>query len=117
MGVAEAEEKVRSAFDMPELVDLWFWDGDLGHALGTVMGEEPDWLLEGGTLLEEDDQLHGVDNLIEGDVVYRARKARALDSSEDPRACKFDWELIDPFTGAIQAKAMKPPPPPEDDWA
>jgi hypothetical protein len=117
MGVAEVEAEVRSAFETADIVDLWFWDGDLGHALGTVMGEESKWLLERGTLVEEDDQLHGVDNLIEGDIVYRVRKARALEGRDDPRARCFTWQLVDPFTGEVQADAIiLPPPKDEDDW-
>jgi hypothetical protein len=107
MGMGEAEAAVKSAFEDAETVEFWFWDGDLGHALGTVSGEESDWLLERGILIEEDDQMAGVDNLIEGDVVYRCRKARGLEGSEDPRARNFDWQLVDPYTGEIQATAIK----------
>jgi hypothetical protein len=117
MGISEAEAAARSAFEDAETVEFWFWDGDLGHALGTVTGEESDWLLERGTLIEEDDQLHGVDNLIEGDVVYRCRKARRLEGTEDPRARHFEWQLINPFTGEVQATAIRPLPPEEDEWA
>ena len=114
----DGDAEVRGAFEDAETVEFWFWDGDLGHALGTVTGEESDWLLERGTLIEEDDQMSGVDNLIEGDVVYRCRKTRRLEGAEDPRARHFEWQLVDPYTGEIQAMAFRPGPYSEEsEWA
>lgn len=98
----EVAKVVHDVLEDAELIDIWCWDGDLGQALGVVAGEESKWLVERGVLKTEDDNLHGVNNLIEGDVVYRCRTSRALDQT-DPRYDSFDWALVDPFTGAVQS--------------
>lgn len=81
-----------------ELTEIWFWDGDLDHALGCIEGAESDWLVEKGVMRTENDDESGVCNLIEGDTVYRIRKARAFEQ-EDPREPLFAWWTIDPATG------------------
>jgi hypothetical protein len=89
-----------------ELCDLWFWNGKLVDALAVVAGDEARWLVERGELLCENTQLPGVSNLLVGDVVYRLRTSRGLEST-DPRDKCFEWHLIDPYTGETQGVAWK----------
>jgi len=89
-----------------ELCDLWFWNGKLDDVLAVVEGEEARWLVERGVLVREDDALHGVRDLLVGDVVYRLRTARGLEP-EDPRDKCFDWDLVDPYTGQTQGVAWR----------
>jgi len=84
----------------PEICEIWFWDGDLDHALGCVAGKEEKYLLEKGILQKEDDARDGVKNLVIGDVVYRIRSSRAFEMGMDPREALFKWSSMDPFTQA-----------------
>lgn len=81
-----------------ELQQIWFWDGDFGHVLGCIEGQEDRWLVEKGVLHTESDEHSGVDNLIEGDVIYRIRVTNAL-GDEDPRETLFTWWTVDPAAG------------------
>jgi hypothetical protein len=95
-----SHEAVAAALEDAELVDVWCWDGDLEHVMGVIEGQESLWFVERGTLKREDEELPGVSNLIEGDVVYRCRKSRAL-NNVDKRYDLFDWHLVNPFTGRV----------------
>ena len=84
-----------------EQIETWIWDGDFGHVLGCIEGEEADWLVEQGVLHTEDDEAEGVSELLVGDIVYRLRKAQALEVAEDPRADLFSWGTVDPETATV----------------
>ena len=84
-----------------EQIETWIWDGDFGHVLGCIEGEEADWLVEQGVLHTEDDEAEGVSELLVGDIVYRLRKAPALEVAEDPRAALFNWGMVDPETATV----------------
>ena len=75
------------------LEEIWFFDGDEGHMLGCVEGIPDDWLIEKGVLAQESD-LDGLEDLLEGDVVYRIRKESALKRAPDPREPLFSWEEV-----------------------
>ena len=81
-----------------ERIEAWFWDGDFDHVLGCVEGKAGEWLVEKGILHTEDDEGREVCDLIEGAVVYRIRKPRAL-NDEDPREKLFAWWTVNPETG------------------
>lgn len=83
------------------LDEIWFWDGDFGHLLGCVEGQEEKWLCEKGVLKTEDEELPGVKELLQGDVVFRARTAHAFERAEDPREKLFQWFSINPLTGVL----------------
>lgn len=85
--------------DGAELQQKWFWDGNLSHVLGQVKGEEKKWLVEKGVLHTEDDEQSGVNDLIEGDVVFRIRTTKTL-GDDDPREKLFAWWTVNPETGA-----------------
>ena len=94
-------------FGMPDKGDVWMWDGDLERALALVKGHEGEWLLERGILVTEDETMPGVSNLIEGDIVYRCTTHVRINEAPDPREQLFDWSLVDPVTGGIQAGAFR----------
>lgn len=94
---ARAPEKYPELKDA-ELQQIWFWDGDYGHVLGCVQGEEQKWLVEKGVLHTENDDLNGVKDLIEGDMIFRIRTANAL-GDKDPREQFFTWWLVNVETG------------------
>jgi len=87
-----------------EQIEVWFWDGDFGHVLGCVEGEEDQWLVEKGVLHTENDDESGVRELIEGDTVYRIRRSRAL-GMEDPREELFTWWTVSTETGVALPRA------------
>lgn len=70
--------------------EIWFFDGDQDHVLGCVGDDPKEWLIEKGVLLQESD-LRNLEDLLEGDVVYRIRKKRALKRAKDPREALFSW--------------------------
>lgn len=91
-------EESATLLEKAELQQIWFWDGDFGHVLGCIEGEEGKWLVEKGVLHTENEEYSGVDNLIEGDVVFRIRIAKALEY-KDPREPLFTWWTVHPETG------------------
>ena len=86
--------------------EIWIWNGDLEHALAITHEEPEKWLFERGVLIEEDDELSGVKELLEGDVVFRLRKTHAM-TREDPREKLFDWSLCNWYNGEIVCEALK----------
>ena len=82
----------------PEICDVWFWDGDFGHVLGCVDGQEERWLVEKGVLLREDDSKPGIENLVVGDAIYRIRTNRAFEMDVDDREPLFKWCSINTLT-------------------
>lgn len=74
--------------------EIWFFDGDRGHVLGCVEDSPAEWLIERGVLIDETDEHYGLEELIEGDVVYRIRKKSALKRAHDPREPFFSWEKV-----------------------
>jgi hypothetical protein len=75
------------------------------HALAYPDAEPGKWMVEKGVLTTEDDRIYGVKDLLEGDVVYRVRKMRALDKQAEPAECFFDWFLVDSTNGKVIAPA------------
>jgi hypothetical protein len=98
---------LNDVFGTPEAGIIWMWDGDLERALSFVRGHESEWLLERGILVTEDETMPGVSNLIEGDIVYRCTTHSRIGEESDPREHLFDWSLVDPLTGRIQARAFR----------
>ena len=88
-----------------EICEHWFWDGDFGHVLGSVQGEEERWLVEKGVMKQEDGWHDGAKDLLVGDVVYRIRTAAALEMGGDPREAFFDWFYVNVLTGAEQPRS------------
>lgn len=102
---AQVEQKLLEIFDHPEAEEVWFWDGDFDHVLGCVTGQEEKWLVERGVLRREDVSQPGVKDLVVGDVVYRIRKAHALERREDPREVLFEWWYTNPITKIEQLRS------------
>jgi hypothetical protein len=75
------------------IAEVWFFDGDEDHVLGCVEDDPAGWLIEKGVLREESD-LANLEDLLEGDVVYRIRKRGLRKRALDPREPLFDWEEV-----------------------
>lgn len=91
--------------EQAELCEHWFWDGDFGHVLGCIQGQEERWLVEKGVMRREDGWHDGAKDLLVGDVVYRARTLAGQEMGEDPREDLFDWFYVDAGTGAEQPRS------------
>ena len=102
----EAHDVTDASVGGAEQIEIWIWDGDFGHVLGCIEGEESDWFVEQGVLHTEDDDAEGVDELLVGDIVYRLRKAKALEVADDPRADLFAWGTVDPETATVWHSGM-----------
>jgi hypothetical protein len=75
------------------IAEVWFFDGDEDHVLGCVEDDPAGWLIEKGVLKEESD-LANLEDLLEGDIVYRIRKRGLRKRALDPREPLFDWEEV-----------------------
>jgi len=75
------------------IAEIWFFDGDAGHMLGCVEDDPDGWLIEKGVLREESD-LSNLEELLEGDIVYRIRKRGMKRRAPDPREQLFYWEEV-----------------------
>lgn len=83
----------------PKNNEEWFWDGDFDRVLKHIEGAMGEWLVEKGVLHREDEKLLGVSDLLEGDIVYRIRRAVALEMDKDQREDFFKWSTVNPETG------------------
>jgi len=61
--------------------------------LGCIEDEPDAWLVERGVLIEESEQ-PGLEDLLQGDTVYRIRKQNAFKRLPDEREELFSWEQV-----------------------
>lgn len=73
--------------------EIWFFDGDQGYVLGCVEDNPEEWLIEKGILLQES-EMDGLEDLLEGDVVYRIRRSNAMKRLPDERESLFSWKEV-----------------------